>query len=106
MTEEDYNNWKDYLNSKYPGNIGLIQYLDSFKSKDIPIIFNIQHLSLLLGIDKQVLVNIVHSSTNFYRTFTIPKRSGETREISAPYAVLKFIQKWILDNILANDSVK
>ncbi|MCH7916630.1 MAG: RNA-directed DNA polymerase [Planctomycetes bacterium] len=37
---------------------------------------------------------------HFYYTFTIPKRRGGTRQIDAPYDVLKGVQAWILRYIL------
>src|ERR1043165_1077187 len=40
------------------------------------------------------------STTTHYRRFTIPKRDGTPRVISAPRARLKRAQHWILENIL------
>ncbi|WBL75799.1 RNA-directed DNA polymerase [Bradyrhizobium xenonodulans] len=41
------------------------------------------------------------SSVNHYQRFTIPKKSGGERLISAPMPRLKRAQYWVLDNILA-----
>jgi RNA-directed DNA polymerase len=41
------------------------------------------------------------ASVNHYRRFTIPKKSGGERLISAPMPRLKRAQYWVLDNILA-----
>ena len=40
------------------------------------------------------------STTTHYRRFTIPKRSGGERLISAPRARLKRVQHWILEHVL------
>lgn len=40
------------------------------------------------------------SETTHYRTFSIPKKSGGKRYISAPMPQLKSLQEWILRNIL------
>lgn len=41
------------------------------------------------------------STTTHYRRFTIPKRAGGERVISAPMRRLKRVQRWILDHVLA-----
>jgi retron-type reverse transcriptase len=40
------------------------------------------------------------STTTHYRRFTIPKRSGGERVISAPMPRLKHVQHWILEHVL------
>ena len=40
------------------------------------------------------------SETSHYRKFQLPKKSGGTREISAPMPLLKRTQNWVLENIL------
>ena len=37
---------------------------------------------------------------NFYSTVEIPKKSGGSRKLQIPSVELKYIQRWILDNIL------
>lgn len=41
------------------------------------------------------------STTSHYHRFTIPKRTGGERLISAPHAKLKAAQHWILEHVLA-----
>ena len=43
------------------------------------------------------------ASVNHYQRFTIPKKSGGERLISAPMPRLKRAQYWVLDNILARE---
>lgn len=78
-----------------------LKYAENLISKDLPPIIDLNHFSLLLGIDYFVLLRIIHDSTSFYREFSIPKRSGGKRTIRAPYASLAFIQRWIYKNILS-----
>src|SRR6185436_13738435 len=40
------------------------------------------------------------STTTHYRRFTIPKRTGGERVISAPMRRLKRVQRWVLDRVL------
>ena len=42
------------------------------------------------------------TKSNFYHSFSIPKRSGGNRTIQAPVSDLKTIQKWVQINILSN----
>ncbi|MNJ24090.1 reverse transcriptase [compost metagenome] len=65
-----------------------------------PIIFENEHLSLLLGIKYDVLLKMVNGSSSFYRQFTIKKRLGGVRVIEAPYPSLLHCQDWIYKNIL------
>ena len=77
-----------------------VSYAEQLNAKKIPVIFEPEHLSLLLGIKYEVLLSMVHSSENFYRVFQIPKRAGGFRKITAPYLSLSLCQKWIYKNIL------
>ena len=75
-------------------------HINNCYQKKIPPIFEEKHLSLLLGIDLNVLHSFVFATNKFYRTFEIKKRSGGSREISSPYPSLLESQKWINQNIL------
>lgn len=79
-----------------------LDYIGKLIKQDLPPIADMRHLSLLMGIDYGHLSATVHAAERFYREFDIPKRSGGTRTITAPYPSLKYMQKWIYDNILAS----
>jgi RNA-directed DNA polymerase len=107
MNTQDFNDWQKLLlsYSRENNNVYLLDYLESFKEKEIPIIFNSEHLSLLVGIDHETINSIIHSTPKYYRQFTIKKRTGGERQISTPYPVLKHIQRWILSNILEKNVI-
>lgn len=81
------------------------QYAGNLYNKKLPIIFDIKHLSRLMGINYTVLFHYIYNTQKFYKEFKIPKRSGEYRNIDAPSLNLKRIQRWILEKILVNFSV-
>ena len=93
---------------QYYKNVGIPQnlinryepYIGNLIKKGIPVIFEINHLALLLGVNKDYLLKIINGQESFYREFTIKKKSGGERIISAPYPSLLMIQKWIYENIL------
>ncbi|MED3860854.1 reverse transcriptase family protein [Priestia megaterium] len=70
--------------------------------QDIPIIYDQQHLSYLVGYDIEYLTKVSNSQRNFYRYFNIPKKNGGIRGIAEPLPNLKDIQRWILEEILYN----
>lgn len=99
----NYQDWEKLLRaSKISDELieKYLMYISQLFSKHVPIIFEIKHLSLLLGQDIQLLYAIINASQSFYRKFYIPKHTGGWREIDSPYPVLQNIQKWILVNIL------
>lgn len=79
-----------------------ISYASNLYSKNLPIIYDQTHLSLLLGIDNGYLHAMANAPENFYRTFYIKKRNGKLRRIDEPLPDLKKVQSWILQNILYN----
>lgn len=79
-----------------------IRYATRLLDNHLPVIFDTKHLSLLLGIDAGDLTRMVFAQDKFYSTLYIPKKSGGTRELSIPSVELKYIQRWILDNILCH----
>ena len=68
---------------------------------NVPVIVDLEHFSSLLGLKVGVLTNMIRKPNSFYRTFTIPKRSGGTREIVTPQKSLLQVQQWICKNILS-----
>lgn len=79
------------------------EYLDYGKKlfdKRLPIIYDQEHFSLLVGYKLSYILKVANSPQKFYRTFSIPKKSGGKRVISEPLPSLKEIQYWILIEIL------
>ncbi|PHQ72376.1 MAG: RNA-dependent DNA polymerase [Sneathiella sp.] len=77
------------------------KYIDVLSENSVPVIFEIDHLAEILGLRSDLLVRAVNSVERFYRPFEIPKSSGGTRKINAPYPVLLDIQRWIGAHILS-----
>lgn len=70
----------------------------------LPILPDIPALANALGIDIKRLRFLAYhrsvSTVHHYRRFALPKKTGGTRQISAPMPQLKKAQRWILDAIL------
>lgn len=72
-------------------------YINTLK---IPAFQNIYELSRLTGISSRMLYCLSKNNVEYYKTFTIKKKSGGLRTINAPLYSMAIIQKWILRNIL------
>lgn len=68
--------------------------------KNIPYFFNEIDFLKKIGISKKYLNFILYFKNKAYKSFSIPKKNGKSRNISAPILSLKKLQRWILDNIL------
>lgn len=77
-----------------------LYYAKPLLEKNLPIIYNISHLSALVGYNQSYIERAIVFTHYFYRKFEIPKSNGKTRKISEPLPSLKDIQIWILKNIL------
>lgn len=77
-----------------------LSYAERLFENKLPVIYDDQHFSLLLGIRLDILLAISNAQNKFYRYFTIPKHNGERRPIAEPLPMLKEIQHFILTNIL------
>ncbi|NRT80938.1 retron St85 family RNA-directed DNA polymerase [Clostridium beijerinckii] len=77
-----------------------IEYAERLTDNNLPIIFDIEHFSFLVGLEKEYINYIIHKKKHFYIEFTIKKRKGGNRLLSIPSKKLKYIQRWILDEIL------
>lgn len=78
-----------------------IGYITPLTKSNVPVIFEFEHLSKLLGRTTEFLGKATAAPSYFYRTFSIPKKSGGSRIISAPHKSLKECQRWINDEILS-----
>jgi|SRR3989304_3456550 len=65
-----------------------------------PVITTIDDFSEITHISKYTIFQLSFHSDKYYKTYSIPKKSGEPRTISQPSKKLKGLQSWILVNIL------
>ncbi len=66
----------------------------------LPVIQMVDDFSQVTHISKYTIYQLSKHSDKYYKTYTIPKKSGKLREISQPSKKLKGLQSWILVNIL------
>lgn len=75
----------------------------------LPTLQSAEDVANALGITTKALAWLTYhrgaTVRDHYARFTIPKRSGGTRVISAPKRQLRTAQKWVLDTLLAHVSI-
>ncbi len=90
-----------------------VSYAKNLMEGDYPVIFSIEHLAMLMGVESGYLRHLIGEPKNGgyqewphkmfrYNYFKIKKKRGGYREIMSPSKDLKYIQKWILENVLIN----
>jgi RNA-directed DNA polymerase len=77
-----------------------LTYAKKLNDQRLPILYDQEHFAAVVGYTPEYLRRASNDPENFYRYFTIPKKSGGSREIAEPLPSLKDIQRWILDNVL------
>lgn len=77
-----------------------IQYAKTLFDKGLPVISSPSHFSMLVGMNHDYVCSMARAPAKFYRDFEIKKSNGKRRIISEPLPDLKFVQHWILQNIL------
>lgn len=97
--------WQNFFDERVRGRrdlvSGYIKYIAKLEKARLPPIFELRHLSGLIGVDEAVIVRIAQTPETFYRNFEIPKRLGGTRTISVPSPTALTIQRWVLTEILS-----
>jgi hypothetical protein len=78
-----------------------LKYVEGLEQTGAPVIFDLKHLSLLLGRTPAYLASVINGSSSHYRVFEIPKRSGGKRQITCPFPALLECQYWIYTHILS-----
>ena len=79
-----------------------LEYASALRSKNLPIIFDIRHLAIVLNSNEEVLKQ--NNFNAYYRNYLISKKNGRGyREINTPTHWLKKVQSWIYVNILLKD---
>lgn len=70
----------------------LLHYAAVLLEKGVPVIYDLDHLCVLLGLKKIYVSSVIFASKYHYRHFKIKKRTGGYREICAPYPALLYMQ--------------
>lgn len=92
-----------------------IQYAKKLNDNNYPVIFSLPHLAIVMGYQSDYIRALIGEKKNDvslslknegfktkkYNRFFIKKRNKGYREIMAPHKDLKYIQKWLLFNILS-----
>ncbi len=103
--EKIISNWRHFFEKKgisVEFRKSYMLYVEYLVQRNLPVIFEIEHLSRLLGRTNIYLNSVVYSSSSHYRYFKLKKRTGSYREIAVPYPALLECQYWIYKNILQN----
>lgn len=102
--------WKDYKR-RFIGAAGgrcsnpgyteaWLAYARKLYKQNVPIIYDYNHLALLIGIETEYLLSMAYAPRKFYRTFYVKKKQSGKRRIDEPLPDLKAVQRWILDEVL------
>ncbi|OFX69090.1 MAG: hypothetical protein A2X12_05045 [Bacteroidetes bacterium GWE2_29_8] len=79
----------------------IMAYDLKLNSKNLPVIYSLQHLCLLAGVNIKNITKVCNSTRiSEYKRFKLRKKRGGFRVIQTPTDELKYLQKWILVNIL------
>lgn len=82
------------------------EYAHKLIENKMPVVFDFMHIALLVGMEPYEIAFYLFADENlFYKDIEIPKKRGGVRLIDIPSERLKYIQKWVLDNILSNYEV-
>lgn len=76
------------------------EYARGLINNGFPVIFDTKHFAKLIGITPNELYSYYQLVEVLYKEIKLPKKNGGLRTINAPSENLKYIQKWILENIL------
>jgi RNA-directed DNA polymerase len=78
----------------------LVAYGSALESRNLPVIYTPQHLAQLIGIPYTILRNMVIKTDDYYEFYKLRKKTAGYRHIAAPNQQLKYVQRWILKNII------
>jgi len=75
-------------------------YAAKLRDQGLPVIFEIDHLSLRLGLTSEFVAKAINAPESLYREFALKKKLGGTRRILVPYPSLHQAQTWVKREIL------
>ncbi|MDO8774834.1 MAG: reverse transcriptase family protein [Burkholderiaceae bacterium] len=76
------------------------RYIGRLVERGVPPILSFRHLADSIEIAPSQLRSMAFATHLYYRSFEIPKRSGGSRQILAPYPSIDSVQRWIVEYIL------
>lgn len=77
-----------------------VKYASRLIDNNMPVIFDTKHLALLFGVGGEFLSKHLICEECYYNKKEIPKKNNGTRVLYIPSLSMKYMQRWILDNIL------
>lgn len=78
-----------------------VEYVEKLQNSDLPVLFSIVHLALSSRFSIRGILNICNSDRiDYYKRYKLRKKRGGYRVIQSPESELKYLQKWILLNVL------
>jgi len=79
----------------------LKDYEENLQKQNLPVIYSLQHLCLMAGVNIEKIKKCTSIDRIYtYKKFKLKKRRGGFRIIQTPSKELKYLQRWILVNIL------
>ena len=76
-------------------------YSDLLANKGLPVIYSAPHLCLLAGVHIERIITVTNTNRiDSYKRFKLKKKRGGFRVIQTTNDELKYLQRWILKNIL------
>ncbi|WP_410880488.1 reverse transcriptase family protein [Myroides sp. DW712] len=92
-----------------------LKYVEKLEKRGYPIIFSLPHLAIMMGVQSNYIKALIGENEEYnfkfeanegyktkkYNHFFIKKKKRGYREIMAPHKDLKYIQKWLLSNIIS-----
>ncbi|KAA8480060.1 RNA-directed DNA polymerase [Arcticibacter tournemirensis] len=76
-------------------------YVKYLTARQLPVIYSLAHLAISMGMNIDMMVRLAESNRrDYYKRFKLQKRAGGFRTIQSPDNPLRYIQRWILANIL------
>jgi len=97
--------FRELMDSMQP-SLSKEQYSIQYKSflklskKKLPYIYDINHLAFMMGISKEQLLFFIQNKKKIYVSYKMKKKTGGFRTIDVPSKGMKFVQRWILRDIL------
>lgn len=75
-------------------------YAHDLDEQKLPVIYDQEHFSQLVGYEYDYILGMSNNTSAYYKEYQIPKKRGGVRTLEEPFPDLKYIQSWILKNVL------